>query len=94
MDPPAKSRAAVPEMCLGSLGRIVELVDHEHQIATIEIEDRQQRVNVGLLPEPPQPGDWVLVHLGFAVETLEAEQAAATVALLRELEPRVQEVTR
>lgn len=72
-------------MCLGTPGRVVELVDPDHGIAAVELAGRQRRVNVSLLPRVPDAGEWVLVHLGFAVETLEAGEAASTLEFLHEL---------
>jgi hypothetical protein len=48
-------------------------------------------VNIGLLDEPPRPGDWILVHMGFALSTMTAEEAADALAALgaeREAEDR------
>ena len=63
-------------MCLGIPGRVVELVEgYAGQLALIDVEGAERRVNVGMLDQAPDPGDWVLIHLGFAVEVIDAERA-------------------
>jgi hydrogenase maturation protein HypF len=63
-------------MCLGIPGRVVEVLDgFAGQLALVDVEGAQRRVNVGMLDEPPDPGSWVLIHLGFAVEVIDAAQA-------------------
>jgi len=64
-------------MCLGIPGRVVEMVEgFGDQLALVEVEGVARRVNIGLLDEPPPPGQWVLIHMGFAVELTDAEGAA------------------
>lgn len=81
-------------MCLGVPGRIVEIVDVEHQIALVEVEGEPRKANVSLIAgEGIGPGDWVLVHLGFAVSKIDEQEAAATLAFLAALGgPRTEEV--
>ncbi len=45
------------------------------QLALIDVAGDQRRVNIGMLDEAPAPGQWVLIHMGFAVETTDAEGA-------------------
>src|SRR3954449_13141988 len=67
------SRRRWPDMCLGIPGRVVELVPgFGNQLALVEVDGAARRVNIGLLDEPPAPGQWVLIHMGFAVETTDA----------------------
>jgi hydrogenase assembly chaperone HypC/HupF len=47
----------------------------EDQLALVEVQGAARRVNVGLLDEAPTPGQWVLIHMGFAVETTDATGA-------------------
>ncbi len=73
-------------MCLAIPGQIVEIVDHEHQIARVEVAGVRRNVNVGLLPgDGAQAGEWVLIHVGFALSRVDEEEAHATLRLLREL---------
>ncbi|MGZ4538470.1 MAG: HypC/HybG/HupF family hydrogenase formation chaperone [Blastococcus sp.] len=68
-------------MCLGIPGRVVEMVEgFGDQLALVEVEGVARRVNVGLLDEPPPPGQWVMIHMGFAVELTDAEGAAEALA--------------
>jgi hydrogenase assembly chaperone HypC/HupF len=63
-------------MCLGIPGRVVAMVPgYGDQLALVEVEGATRKVNIGLLEEPPAPGQWVLLHMGFAVETTDAEGA-------------------
>ncbi|MFE2376408.1 carbamoyltransferase HypF [Streptomyces sp. NPDC059398] len=63
-------------MCLGIPGRVVELVDgYAGQLALVDVEGAQRRINVGMLDSPPAHGDWVLLHMGFAMEVIDAAKA-------------------
>lgn len=67
-------------MCLGIPGRVVELVDgFDDQLALVDVETVVRQVNVGMLDAPPAPGDWVLIHMGFAMELI--DEAAARQAM-------------
>lgn len=56
-------------MCLGIPGRVVEMVPgYSDQLALVDVEGAVRKVNIGLLDEAPAPGQWVLIHMGFAVE--------------------------
>ncbi len=63
-------------MCLGIPGRVVEMVPgYGDQLALVEVEGAVRKVNIGLLDEAPPPGQWVLIHMGFAVELTDADGA-------------------
>ncbi|MFC7529945.1 carbamoyltransferase HypF [Actinoplanes sp. GCM10030250] len=63
-------------MCLGIPGQVVEIVDgYAGQLALVDVEGARRRVNIGMLDAPPDPGAWVLIHLGFAVEVINAARA-------------------
>jgi hydrogenase expression/formation protein HypC len=63
-------------MCLGIPGRMVEMVPgYGDQLALVEVAGAVRKVNIGLLDEPPPPGQWVLIHMGMAVELTDAEGA-------------------
>lgn len=67
-------------MCLGIPGRVVEMVDgYADQVAMVDVLGKVRQVNVGMLETAVSPGDWVLIHMGFAVELV--DQAAAEKAL-------------
>src|SRR3954452_7039984 len=68
-------------MCLGIPGRVVEIVPgYADQLALVDVVGGQRRVNVGMLDAPPSPGEWVLIHMGFAVEVIDAAQADQALA--------------
>ena len=73
-------------MCLGIPGRVVGMVPgFGDQLALVEVEGAARRVNIGLLDETPSPGQWVLIHMGFALETTDAsgaEQAMSGLELM------------
>ena len=63
-------------MCLGIPGLVVEMVPgYGDQLALVEVEGVARKVNIGLLDEAPQPGQWVLIHMGFALELTDPEGA-------------------
>jgi hydrogenase expression/formation protein HypC len=69
-------------MCLAIPGQIVELVPGGH-LATVEVSRVRRTINVDLLDDPPpQPGEWVLIHVGFAMSRISAEHAAEQLRLL------------
>jgi hydrogenase expression/formation protein HypC len=75
-------------MCLGIPGRIVERSADHPDLARVDVEGVIRDINMALLEDdPPQPGDWILIHLGFALQTMteaEAADALATMAVLGE----------
>ncbi len=75
-------------MCLAIPGQLVELVDPENHIAIVDVVGVRRKVNVGLLGDGEagvQPGDWVLIHVGFAISRVDEEEARATRALLEQM---------
>jgi hydrogenase expression/formation protein HypC len=78
-------------MCLGIPARITGGETGHPDLAAVDMGGVTRVVNIGLLDEPPQPGDWILVHMGFALSTMTAEEAADAMAALgaeREAEDR------
>ncbi|MDQ6725615.1 MAG: HypC/HybG/HupF family hydrogenase formation chaperone [Actinomycetota bacterium] len=61
-------------MCLGIPGRVVELRDNPH-LATVDILGEKSTINIGMLEEPLAPGDYVLIHVGFAMTKIDATEA-------------------
>jgi hydrogenase expression/formation protein HypC len=83
-------------MCLGIPGQIVEIVDPENHIAKIDVSGVRRNVNVTLLAldEGVELGDWVLIHVGFALSKIDEEQARETLEFLEHLgEPYEQELS-
>ena len=65
---------------------MVEIVDEPNRLAQVEVAGVRRTVNVGLLDgDGVASGDWVLVHVGFALSTVDEDEAHATLALLREM---------
>ncbi len=64
-------------MCLGIPGQIVELDPGNDQLAKVDIAGVGRTINIGLLlDEGVVPGDWVLIHVGFAMSRIDEEEAA------------------
>ncbi|CAN5201026.1 HypC/HybG/HupF family hydrogenase formation chaperone [soil metagenome] len=75
-------------MCLGLPGQIVAADHVEHHSATVDVSGVQREVNVGLLVtggETVSVGDWVLVHVGFAMAKIDEDEAKATLELVKQL---------
>ena len=71
-------------MCLGIPAQIVEFVDADASLAKAEISGVRRNVSVALCPDAAV-GDWVLVHVGFALERIDEEHARETLALLEQM---------
>jgi hydrogenase expression/formation protein HypC len=71
-------------MCLAIPGRIVEIVDEANLLARVEVAGVRRNVNVGLL-DGVRPGDWVLIHVGFALARIDEDEAMATLCLLEQM---------
>jgi hydrogenase expression/formation protein HypC len=71
-------------MCLAIPGQIVEIVDEPNTLARVEVAGVRRTVNVGLL-DGVGPGDWVLIHVGFAISQVDEEEARATRELLEQM---------
>ena len=71
-------------MCLAIPGQITEVVDEEHRLARVDVAGVRRTINVGLL-DGVGVGDWVLVHVGFALSRVDEREAAETLGLLKEM---------
>jgi hydrogenase expression/formation protein HypC len=75
-------------MCLAIPGQVIEIVDSENRLALVDVAGVRRNVNVSLLDEggsSAQPGDWVLIHVGFALSKVDEEEAHATLSLLEKM---------
>lgn len=73
-------------MCLAIPGQIVALLPERHDLATVEVSGVRRNVNIGMLDTAAvRPGEWVLIHVGFAIATLDEAEAKASLAFLEEL---------
>jgi hydrogenase expression/formation protein HypC len=71
-------------MCLAIPGRVVEVVDEANRLAKVDVAGVQRNVNVGLL-DSVGAGDWVLIHVGFALSKVDEDEAHATLRLLQQM---------
>jgi len=70
-------------MCLAIPGQIVEILREQRNIAIVEVTGVRRRVDLGLLEDDlPQPGDWVLIHVGFAMSKISEQDAAEQMRML------------
>ncbi|MDO8413943.1 MAG: HypC/HybG/HupF family hydrogenase formation chaperone [Gallionellaceae bacterium] len=77
-------------MCLGIPGRIVAIAHAEHKLAMVDVCGVQRQINIACIVNDEHPvqscvGDWVLVHVGFAMSRINEEEARLTLELLTEL---------
>ena len=83
-------------MCLAIPGKIVEITSDATHSALVDVMGVRRRVDLGLLQEDkPKPGDWVLIHVGFAMSKISEEEALDqmhTLQMLGEREAAIEEV--
>ncbi len=77
-------------MCLGIPGQIVRLDDAENALATVDVCGVRRQINIACIIDDDHPfescrGDWVLVHVGFAMSRIDEAEAAATLQILSDL---------
>jgi hydrogenase expression/formation protein HypC len=77
-------------MCLGIPGRIVKIDDEARKLATVDVGGVKRQVNIACVVDDAHPaegcvGDWVLVHVGFAMSRINEREAAETLKILTEL---------
>jgi hydrogenase expression/formation protein HypC len=71
-------------VCLGIPGQIVEVLHGDEQLARVEVTGVRRTINIGLLEdEGIGVGDWVLIHVGFAMSKIDEEEAAMALSSLR-----------
>ena len=79
-------------MCLAIPGQIIAIVDEPNRLAQVDVAGVRRNVNIGLLDADASapdggagPGDWVLIHVGFAISRVDEDEARATRALLERM---------
>lgn len=75
-------------MCLAIPGQVIEVVDGANRLAKVDVAGVRRTVNIGLLDgegESAGPGDWVLIHVGFALSKVDEDEALATRKLLEQM---------
>jgi hydrogenase expression/formation protein HypC len=71
-------------MCLGIPGQIIDIVDDANSIAKVNVSGVKRNVSVALVrPEGIAPGDWVLIHVGFAMSKIDELEAQETMKALQ-----------
>ena len=68
-------------MCLAIPGRIVEVVDEQSRLASVDVSGVRRVVSIGLLDDDgvgAEPGEWVLIHVGFAMSKVDEAEALET----------------
>jgi hydrogenase expression/formation protein HypC len=71
-------------MCLGIPGQILEFSSSHEHLARVDVSGVTRVVNIGLLEdEHLEPGDWVLIHVGFAMSKIDEKEAALALASLQ-----------
>jgi len=71
-------------VCLAIPGRIIQVVDESNRLAQVDVAGVRRNVNIGLFDcdDAIEPGDWVLIHVGFAISKIDEDEARATRELL------------
>jgi hydrogenase expression/formation protein HypC len=70
-------------MCLGIPGQVVDIIDDTNSIARVDVSGVKRSVNVALVrSEGIAPGDWVLIHVGFAMSKIDEDEARETMKIL------------
>ncbi|CAM3309770.1 HypC/HybG/HupF family hydrogenase formation chaperone [Mycobacterium frederiksbergense] len=73
-------------MCLGIPGRIIEITDVDNCLAKVDVSGVRRVISVRLLErDMPEPDDWVLVHVGFAMARIDESEALLTLAAVQKL---------
>lgn len=77
-------------MCLGIPGQIIEIIDIKQKLAVVNVGGVKRQVNMACIVDEQHPiescvGDWVLVHVGFAMNRINEQEAMETLQLLEEL---------
>ena len=73
-------------MCLGIPGRVVEITDPDGHLARVDVDGVQRVISVRLLAKQNLiAGDWVLVHVGFAMAKIDEREAASTLDALKKM---------
>jgi hydrogenase expression/formation protein HypC len=77
-------------MCLGIPGQIIKIDDLAKKLATVDVSGVRRQVNIACIVNEEHPvascvGDWVLIHVGFAMSRIDEAEAAETLKILTEL---------
>jgi hydrogenase expression/formation protein HypC len=71
------------DMCLGIPGEVIEILAEHPDLAKVDVSGVKRAINIGLLAdENIKPGDWVLIHVGFALSKIDEDEAKAAMDFL------------
>ena len=80
---PVRRKRRGDRMCLGIPGEVIEFLPDQPDLARVDVSGVRRVINVGLLDDdPPKPGEWVLIHVGFALSKIDEAEAAAALQFL------------
>jgi hydrogenase expression/formation protein HypC len=70
-------------MCLGIPGEVIEFLPDQPDLAKVDVSGVRRMINIGLLADdPPKIGEWILIHVGFALSKIDEHEAAAALEFL------------
>jgi hydrogenase expression/formation protein HypC len=73
-------------MCLGIPGEVIEFLPDQPDLARVNVSGVRRVINVGLLcDELPEPGEWVLIHVGFALSKIDEDEAKSALDFLESI---------
>lgn len=73
-------------MCLGIPGEVIEILTDRPDLARVDVSGVKRAINIGLLSEETvEPGDWVLIHVGFALSKIDEHEAKAAMEFLESI---------
>lgn len=73
-------------MCLGIPGQVLELVPEHEDLARVDVSGVRRVINIGLLEDDHvRPGDWILIHVGFALSKIDEREAQAALRFLEDI---------
>ncbi|GAA1957607.1 HypC/HybG/HupF family hydrogenase formation chaperone [Amycolatopsis minnesotensis] len=73
-------------MCLGIPGEVIEVLEDRPDLAKVDVSGVKRNINIGLLEDDPVvPGDWILIHVGFALSKIDEAEAKAALDFLESI---------
>ncbi|QRP45721.1 HypC/HybG/HupF family hydrogenase formation chaperone [Amycolatopsis sp. FDAARGOS 1241] len=73
-------------MCLGIPGEVIEISEERPDLAKVSVSGVKRTINIGLLADdPPVPGEWILIHVGFALSKIDEAEATSALEFLESI---------
>ncbi|GAB3553328.1 hydrogenase expression/formation protein HypC [Actinopolyspora lacussalsi] len=73
-------------MCLGIPGEVIEVLSDRPDLAKVDVSGVRRNINIGLLDDDrPVAGDWILIHVGFALSKIDEQEAQAALEFLEDI---------